>query len=274
MSAALDNAPDLAVGDLFGSSMANMAILAIVDLIGRHHVWPRVEIGHARVASIAIALTAMATLGVLTPPGLTLGWVGVDTVVIAAAYIAAVAWIRRSPVNRFAGGEVLPTPTGWTRPSRGELRPIIGRFLAATAVIVVSAPLLAHSGKEIADASGLGQTFVGTALVAASTSLPELVASVAAVRIGAHDLAVGNLFGSNAFNMVALLFTDVAYTKGPLLAAVDPSQAVAGLGAILLMALAVTAIVHGTETRVRRLEPDALLVLVVYAGALFAVFRA
>ena len=169
---------------------------------------------------------------------------------------------------------MLPTPTGWTRPSRGELRPIIGRFLAATAVIVVSAPLLAHSGKEIADASGLGQTFVGTALVAASTSLPELVASVAAVRIGAHDLAVGNLFGSNAFNMVALLFTDVAYTKGPLLAAVDPSQAVAGLGAILLMALAVTAIVHGTETRVRRLEPDALLVLVVYAGALFAVFRA
>jgi len=72
-AAAAAGSPDLAVGDLFGSSMANMAILAFVDLLHRHRVWPRVEIGHARVASVAIALTALATLGILTPPGLVLG---------------------------------------------------------------------------------------------------------------------------------------------------------------------------------------------------------
>ncbi len=94
------------------------------------------------------------------------------------------------------------------------------------------------------------------------------------MRIGAHDLAVGNLFGSNAFNMATLLFADVAYTDGPLLPAVDASQAVAGVSAILLMALALSAIVHGAETRVRRLEPDAVLVLIAYAGALFAVWSA
>src|SRR5680860_125057 len=48
VSASLANAPDLAVGDLFGSSMANMAILAVVDLLHRHRVWPQVEVGHAR----------------------------------------------------------------------------------------------------------------------------------------------------------------------------------------------------------------------------------
>jgi cation:H+ antiporter len=272
VSAAMADAPDLAVGDLFGSSMANMAILAIIDLMRRQQVWPRVEIGHARGASIAIALTALAVLAVLTPPGIAIGWVGIDTLVITAAYVAAVAWMRRSPVGRFGEGQVLPMPTGWTRPTRGELRPVVVRFGLATAVIFVAAPVLAWSGQGIADASGLGEAFVGTALLALSTSLPELVASVAAVRIGAHDMAVGNLFGSNAFNMVALVFADIAYTPGPLLAAVDPGQAVAGVGAILLMALAATAIVHGTETRVHRLEPDAILLLVVYTGALFAVW--
>src|SRR5690606_20334244 len=86
VSAAVGDAPDLAVGDLFGSSMANMAILAVIDLLHRQRVWPNVEIGHARVASVAIALTALAALGVLTPPGISVGWVGIDTLFLATAY--------------------------------------------------------------------------------------------------------------------------------------------------------------------------------------------
>ena len=273
VSAALAGTPDLAVGDLFGSSMANMAILAVVDLIHRHRVWPSVEIGHARVASVAIALTALAVLAVLTPTGLAIGWVGLDTVGVAAAYVAAVAWVRRSPSGRFAQGTLLPVPTGWTRPSRAELRPSVVRFALATLVVLLAAPFLARSGAQLAELTGLGQTFVGTAFLAAATSLPELVASVAAARIGAHDLAVGNLFGSNAFNMAALVLVDAGYTDGPMLAAVDPSQAVAGAGAILLMALALAALVHGLETRVRRLEPDAVLLLLAYAGALYAIWE-
>lgn len=270
VSAAIADAPDLAVGDLFGSSLANMAILALVDLIHRHRVWAQVEIGHARVASVAIGLTALATLAVMTPPGITLGWIGLDTLAIGAAYVAAVAWMRRSPTGRF--GQILPVPTGWTRLDRGALRPAILRFAGAAVVILAAAPVLAYSGREIAEATGMGETFVGTALLAVSTSLPELIASIAAVRIGAHDLAVGNLFGSNAFNMAALLLVDAAYTPAALLRSVDPHQAVAGVGAILLMALALAALVHGTETRARRLEPDAILLLIAYAGALFAVW--
>lgn len=272
MAAALADAPDLALGDLFGSSMANMAILAVVDLLHRHRVWPAVEVGHARVASVAIALTALAVLGILTPTGLAVGWVGLDTLGVAAAYVAALAWMRRSPHGRFGRDELLPVPTGWTRPARGELRPAVVRFAVAAGAIVVAAPVLALSGQRIAGFTGLGQTFVGAALLAVTTSLPELVASVAAARIGSHDLAVGNLFGSNAFNMLALVLVDAAYLEGPVLAAADPSQAVAGTGAVLLMALALAAIVHGVETRVRRLEPDAVLLLLGYVGALFAVW--
>lgn len=278
ISAALAGAPDLAVGDLFGSSMANMAILAIIDLVHRGRVWPGVGLGHARLAAVAIGLTSVAVLAILVPPGIAIGWVGLETVFIVVAYVAAAAWMSRSRGEgkraRESSGEIL-APTGWSEPEEAghSLRYEVALFGAAALAILVAAPFLALSGKGIADATGLGQTFVGALLLAIATSLPELVASLAAIRIGAYDLAVGNLFGSNAFNMTVLLAADVAYLPGPILAAVDPAQVVAGVGAILLMSIALAAVVHGTRTRIRRLEPDALALLVTYVLLLGAVWR-
>ncbi|HEU0235052.1 MAG TPA: hypothetical protein VFR14_01290 [Candidatus Limnocylindrales bacterium] len=277
VSASLAGAPDLAVGDLFGSSMANMAILATIDLLHRGGVWPAVSLGHARLASIGIALTAIAVLGIAAPPGVRLGWIGIETIVIVGGYIAAMLWIRRSPTTAHRRGQPsveVVSPTGWgaTPAHERPLRAEVARFAAGSVAVLVAAPALALSGQGIAAATGIGETFIGTVLLAGSTSLPELVASIAAVRIGAYDLAVGNLFGSNAFNMTALLAADAAYLPGPILAAVDPAQVVAGMGAILMMALALAAVVHGERTRVARLEPDAVLVLVVWVLLLAAVF--
>lgn len=278
VSAAIADAPELAVGDLFGSNMANMAILAVIDLIARRKVWPTVELGHARVASVAISLTALAVLGILTPVGVSIGWVGLDTIAIAAAYVLAVAWVRRSRSRGPKAGRDLgevPAPTGWTRAAPGAtpLRGAIVRFSLAAAVVFAAGPIVAIAGKGVADTSGLGQTFVGVAMLAVATSFPELVASIAAVRIGAFDLAVGNLFGSNAINMAMLVIVDLAFTRGPLLSAVASSDVIiAGVGAILLMAIALAAVVHGEETRIKRLEPDAVVLLLAYVGALVAVF--
>jgi cation:H+ antiporter len=278
ISASLADAPDLAVGDLFGSSMANMAILAVIDLIHRGRVWPSVGIGHARLAAVAIALTSMAVLGILAGGGMSIGWVGVVPVAIATAYAAAALWMRRTSgegrtaEERPRDKEIIE-PIGWAPEEQATpLRIIALRFAAAALVVLVSAPVLAVSAKSIADQTGIGQTFVGTVLLAATTSLPELVASLAAVRIGAYDLAVGNLFGSNAFNMVALLAADIAYLPGPILAVVESVQAIAGIGAILLMALALMAVVHGARTRLRRLEPDALLVLITWVALLVIIY--
>jgi cation:H+ antiporter len=278
VSAALDDAPDLAVGNLLGSSMANMAILAIIDLAHRGRVWPTVGIAHARLASIAIALTALAVLSVLSPTGITIGWVGIEPILIVVAYVAAARWIGRSPGEggrqHDGTGEII-APTGWGQevaPARG-LRAEFAIFALATAVIVVTAPILTLSAEGIARETGIGETFVGALMLAVTTSLPELVASLAAVRIGAYALAVGNLFGSNTFNMTILLGVDLAYLPGPILAAVDPAQVVAGVGAILLMAMALAAVVHGTRTRFHRLEPDAVALLAFYVVLLAAIWR-
>ncbi|NOQ83607.1 MAG: hypothetical protein GQ551_06320 [Myxococcales bacterium] len=277
ITAARAGAPDLAVGDLFGSSMANMAILAIIDLLYRGKVWPSVELGHARVAAVAIALTAMAALSIFAQGTLRIGWVGLVPILIVVIYALSIAWFRRMPLLARPGLESpripLQKPTGWSeRAAQMSLGGLWARFGTSALLILLTAPIVTLSVKAIADSTGIAQTFLGVALLAVTTSLPELVASIASVRIGAYDMAVGNLFGSNVANMSVLLFADIAYTDGPILAAVSQGQIVAALGAILLMSVAVAAIVGESErTRIRRLEPDAIVLLILYAATLVAI---
>ena len=277
ITAARAGAPDLALGDLFGSSMANMAILAIIDLLYRGRVWPSVELGHARVAAVAIALTAMAALSIFTQTTLSIGWVGITPLVIAALYVSSIAWFRRMPLLARPGLEApkiaIHKATGWSkRAAERSTRSLWARFVGSALVILLTAPIVTLSVKAIADSTGIAQTFLGAALLAVTTSLPELIASIASVRIGAYDMAVGNLFGSNVANMSILLFADIAYTEGPILAAVSESQVVSAFGAILLMAIAVAAIVGESEkTRFRRLEPDAIVLLATYAVTMVAI---
>jgi cation:H+ antiporter len=277
ITAARAGAPDLAAGDLFGSSMANMAILAVIDLLYRGKVWPSVELGHARVAAVGIALTTIAALSIFTTSTLRIGWVGLAPILIAAIYVVSIAWFRRMP-QLARPGLALPEnpiqkPTGWSaKASRMSLSALWVRFGTSALLILLTAPITTLSVKAIADSTGLAQTFLGAALLAVTTSLPELIASIASVRIGAYDMAVGNLFGSNVANMSVLLFADIAYTDGPILAAVSQGQLVSALGAILLMSVAVAAIVGESErTYIRKLEPDAIVLLIIYAATLVAV---
>ncbi|HUW01774.1 MAG TPA: hypothetical protein VMW08_05445 [Acidimicrobiales bacterium] len=271
ITAAASDAPDLAIGDLFGSSMANMAILAIVDLRHRGRVLPRVELGHTRVAAVAIGLTALAVMDISTAPGIDIFHVGIAPIGIMCGYLAALAWFRRVPPIGVAKAD----PTPFRRPPSGDrwlgTKPMLIRFAAAATVLLVAAPALTFSAEEIAVRTGVSQSFLGVTLLAVSTSLPELAASLAAVRLGAFDLALGNLLGSNAVNMAMIVFIDAAYRPGPILAAVDSTSVVAGTGAILLMSLALASIVSGKANRAQRLEPDSFVLLVAYVGAVAAV---
>jgi cation:H+ antiporter len=144
-------------------------------------------------------------------------------------------------------------------------------YVVAAVAIVVAAPFLARAADRLAELSGLGGTFVGTTLVALSTSLPELVATAAAVRMGAFDLALGNIFGSNAFNMVLLVPLDAVY-PGALLAAVSPTHALTGVSTILVTAVAVMGQLYHVEKRRFFLEPDAVLVIGLVLGTLLLLY--
>ena len=281
VSAVIEGSPDLAIGNLLGSNMANMALLAVVDLAYRGGVWHRVGPGHARTAAVAIGLTSIAVLAILKPFELAIGWVGIESIIIFVGFISLIAWTRRSSIpvaptgELSAGGDAQATGA----PPKAEsmlrhLRPELLRFGLAALVILMSAPVLVVAANGIAAESGLGESFVGASFLAFSTSLPELSTAVAAVRIGAFDLAVGSLLGSNAFNMAIILLVDLVYFDGPILAAVDPVQAFVGVSAILLMSIVLASIVHGARTRVSRLEPSSVMTIVVYLFLMYLIWTA
>jgi cation:H+ antiporter len=163
------------------------------------------------------------------------------------------------------------SPQATPEPRPGLLLPAV-LFAAAAVTLLAAGPELAHVADELATQSGLGRTFVGTAFVALTTSLPELVASIAAVRLGAFDLAIGNTFGSNAFNMVLFVPLD-AFHDGPLFTAVSSAHAVTALAVIVATAIAVLGQLYHEERRIPVFEPDAVLVLLVVLGALAMVYR-
>lgn len=275
IAAVRQGAVDVAAGDLLGSSLMNLMILAVVDLARRTAppMLSREAAAHALPATLGIALTALAGLAILTagrlPPIAVLdigGWAWA----ILIAYLLGFRMVfldqrvsARAAADTTTTADLRPGPrSGWAAL----------RFAAAAGVLLVAGPRLAATAELLAEQSGLGGTFVGTTLVAFTTSLPELVATVVAVRAGAHDLAIGNTFGSNAFNMLLFAPLDAAH-PGSLFAALSPSHALTALAVVVATAVAVLGQLYHVERRTPVCEPDAWLVLLTVVGALALVYR-
>jgi len=269
-------AVDLAAGDLFGSSMANMLILALVDLLPpRGRLLRNAAFEHVLSGSLAIVLNALAAAFVLARLGVGFLGVGLDSLALVLLYVAGMRAVYRH--GRIAAEPAVQAAEGGrgaagAAPARPRLRGPLVRFGLASLAILAAAPQFARSAEGIAVATGLGNTFVGTLLVGLSTSLPELVSSLAAVRIGAYDLAVGNLFGSNGFNMAIFAVLDL-FQPGYLLAALDPAHALSGLFAVVLMGLGLAALVYRVQRGLAMLEPSSAAMLLTYllaVGILYA----
>jgi cation:H+ antiporter len=270
---------DLAVGDLMGSSLMNLLILAALDLTTqtRGTMFSRQAAAHALSGSVAAALTAFVCLGLLTAKPLApFAVLGVSPAIwlLVVAYGLGVRLIyldqRVSVRSDAEHGAEPPLPPGMTLPKA------VAGFAVCALAILIAGPYLAEAAGILAEKSGLGTTFVGTTLVALSTSLPELVSMIAAIRMGAIDLAIGNVFGSNAFNMILLAPLDVLYRDpvhhGSLLAAVSERHAITAVAAVMAMQVAIMGQLYRAESRTRLVEPDAWLVIAIVVGSLALIY--
>jgi cation:H+ antiporter len=273
ISAVRNGMADLAFGDLMGSSLFNLLILAVLDLSthSKGAMLSRKAARHALSGNVSAVLILIAGACLLTPSVLGSGEVaGVSygLWLVLFGYLFGVRMISCDQTASRAESEVSEekhTPSGsWISSAIG--------FGAAAAAIVVTGPFLADSAGQLADATGLGKTFMGTTLVAFSTSLPELVASLAALRMGAHDLAIGNVFGSNAFNMLLLIPLDVVH-QGPILSDVSQVHAVTCIASVIATLIVVLGQLYQVERRRRFVDPDASLVIAVVFGSLWLIYR-
>lgn len=259
----------LAAGNMLGSNMLNMALVGLLGLIFyKQRVLRRVAMRHTLTASLATMLIGLATFFILADIEVKIGWVGLDSLLLMGAYIASV-WLIRC--NDPANGNP-ETAEVAEDPGVPSLKHALIGFVLAAAVLILVSPRLVQSSAEIAEITGLGAGFVGTALLALITSLPELIAVIAAARLGAYDMALGNLFGSNIFNMFALGFTDVFYTGERLLGMIDPDFALVGLLGLLLTCLGLIGNQARLAHRIWIVEIDALLLIVGYFAGLWLLY--
>lgn len=252
--------PNLAVGNIFGSSMFNMLMLVILDALNRRvYVLRSVAVTHTLTSSLAVLLTGLAVFFMLGDFPLQIGWLGVDSLVLLGAYVFAVWIIRQSSGG--AGGTPPPEPSPHELAALPSLLHAGLGFGVATLALVIVTPLMVSSAVEIAELTGLGTGFIGTTLVALTTSLPELVTTVAAGRIGAYDLAVGNLFGSNIFNIFTLGLADVFFLDGRFITGIDARMVMVGVMGLVLTTLGMIGILAHIERRSFMLQINALMVI-------------
>lgn len=254
--------PNLTVGNLMGSNLFNIVLLALADIASREPRMLRmITKRHAVSGSLTLMMIALMVFFLAANIDVSFGWVGLDSLILIAVYVGSIRLLQGNlgpfepsgPEDLEEMGDGVPT-----------LRNSIIGFALATAVLGAVSPMLVSSSAAIAEATGLGTSFVGTTLVAISTSLPEVVTTIQLVRIGADDMAVGNLFGSNMFNMFLLGALDFFYTEGRLIGTADPSFVLVGLLGMVMNAIALVGNVAKLERRIWIFEIDATLLLFVY----------
>jgi cation:H+ antiporter len=256
--------PDIAAGDIMGSCLFNLLILAALAMWDRRPLSAWLDAGQLLPASLGLILIATAAVALAAGPAVP-AWANISVAapLLFAVYLVAMRLVFE---RERARGEGLPLePSDETMPT---LRHAVTRYAIYAAILVVAASYLPLAGAGVAEQTGLGETFVGTVFVAVATSAPEIVVTLAAARIGAVDMAAGNVLGSNLFNLALLGLDDVLYRRAVLFTSVSETHLVPALGAVLMTAIAILSLVHAPR-RPRRIPWEAVAMVVVYAATLY-----
>jgi cation:H+ antiporter len=243
------NAPNIALGDILGSCVFNLFVLAFLDILHRgDSVYSRASMGHILSASLGIVLISFVGINILLEQqniGFSLGHIGLYTPVIVAMYFFAMRTVyryEREKVSEFIEqkAETLPAIA---------LRTAVLRYTLAALIVVAAGTALPFIGKALAHVMGWHTTFVGTLFIAFATSVPEVVVTISALRIGALDMAISNLLGSNLFDILILAIDDIFYTAGPLLANVSGLHVITALFAVLMNGFIIAGLIYRAKSK-------------------------
>ena len=264
----LVDAPDLTIGNLLGANMFNLFNLALLDLVhGNGSILAVVGKTH-RLTGIFSLIMVLFVAGFILISSryhiMDIGWIGWYTPFIVLLYFIGARSIyhyeQRHPSLKETVFEYADK----------SLRHVYLNF-SISAVFIIGAGLwLAFIGDEVSEVYGWGQSFVGSLFLAFTTTLPEITVSFAAMRIGAKDLAVANLIGSNLFNLTIIPLDDLLYTKGPILAAVSETHLVTAFAVMLMTVVFIVGLGHRHQRFFRLSWWNVTLMLLFLMGAYYS----
>ena len=264
--------PDIAVGDVLGSCVFNMLILAILDAVHRPMpISTKAHQGHVLSAAFGLLLLSIVCVSMFLKENISpIGWLGPYSFLLIVIYLIAMRLVFTYEKRKIT--EFLKEMAEEVQYKDISMKTAVLHYGLNALIVVIAAMFLPKIGEGIAEATGLGQTFVGNIFIAVSTSLPEVVVSIAAVRMGAVDLAIGNLFGSNVFNIFILALDDIFFLKGPLLSYASPNHIISALSAIAMTTIAIIGLTYRAEKKRLFIALDSLGILMVYIANLLLLF--
>ena len=275
ISSALVGAPDIAVGNAFGSNTFNLVILAFADLLqGKGPLLLRVNYSHILSGLVGVLLSALVVFSLILSHfmnfNLNVFGVGLDSIILLLTYLVSVRMIYRYDQNNPLDAK---DEEKENLNSEYTLNKALLGFAACAVVIVFSGYRLTLTADQISAVTGIDQSFIGSILVAAATSLPELVATISAIRIGAYNMAVGNVFGSNIFNMTVIFFADVFYRQGVLLQDVRIVHILTATVGIVMATIILIGLFYRSRRSFMWMGWDAIAAAVVYFLGVYLLFQ-
>ncbi|MGB5029051.1 MAG: hypothetical protein WBO38_11150 [Chitinophagaceae bacterium] len=271
-SSAIVQSADLAVGDILGSCAFNLGILAMLDAFVpmRRPLLGVASPSHMLNAGLGIILLTLVGFAFFLSDYALTPWLAVSSLTFVVVYLIAVRIIYQNEKNHKEEGNnnIISEKVRNT-----TLRIIILNYSIFAGIIIVAALSLPYFAEHIAEITGLGKSFVGTFFLAASTSLPEIAVSIAAVRIGSVDLSVGNLLGSNIFNILILALDDMVYTKGFILQDASDFHLLSVLSTIVMSAIVIIGLSYRAKGKRFWLAWDAAIIFIVYILNLILLYR-
>lgn len=264
-AAAIGNA-DIAVGNMIGSNLFNLFILAAFDFVlRRRQIFQQAEKNHVYTAYLGIFLTILVILALWLRLDISIFGVGLDALVIAISYVAGMFAISRltkkeNHIENTVSEEEEPENPSASLSPKGA----ITGFIIAALVILAAGTTLSVTADEIAVITGIGSSFMGSFLVAATTSLPEALSVFVALRLKNVNMALGAILGSNIFNMIILALSDPVYRAGTIISGVSGANMIIAIGVLIMSLLALFMLLRKKTTSIMSYAWPSGVIIIIY----------
>lgn len=270
-SAAYAGHAELAVSNSLGGIAAQTSFLAIADIAYR-----RANLEHAAASAenlfmAAFLVTLLGIHGVaLAVPEAAIFTVHPATCIIVVVYLFGVHLLARAhEMPMWLPRRTSDTPrerASQRRQRRRDLARLWAKFAVYAAVVGVSGWALSQLAIPLGEKTGLSHGVVGGIFTAVSTSIPELVVAVSAVRMGALNLAVGDIVGGNAFDTLFVAAADIAYTPGSIYAAVSKAERFWLANALVMTGVLLMGLIQRQRHGPGNIGVESVVLLVLYLG--------
>ena len=264
------DAPDLTFGNLFGANTYNLLNLVLLDFLYRGSpLLSNVSSGQLLTGALSLLPLLIASSGIFLSqgfPGLCLANISLFSSLILIIYLISVRIIFKFEQRQQKILKELKKETEevfkYGHISQSEAFAFFGFFAS---IIIGAGIWLAYLGEGLAGVLGWEKSFIGSLFLGFTTTLPEITVSVAALRLGAKEMAVANMLGSNLFNMTIIFINDLLYRKAPIFLAVSSNHIFTSLVIIFMTVIVISAMILKPKKKM-------FLNLSGYAWGLIAIF--